>query len=51
MDIAVLGTGMVGQTIGYEARVCLGHEVKMGARGGRGTRLWAWVKAQEVPGV
>jgi predicted dinucleotide-binding enzyme len=40
--IAVLGTGMVGQTIGSKL-VELGHEVRMGSRAAGGEKATAWV--------
>jgi predicted dinucleotide-binding enzyme len=40
--IAVLGTGMVGQTIGSRL-VELGHEVRMGSRAAGGEKATAWV--------
>jgi predicted dinucleotide-binding enzyme len=44
MRIAVLGTGMVGQTIGSKL-VELGHEVRMGSRTAGGEKATAWVAA------
>lgn len=44
MKIAVLGTGMVGNTIGSKL-VSLGHEVKMGSRTSTNEKAAAWVKA------
>ena len=44
MKIAVLGTGMVGNTIG-SALVRLGHEVKMGSRTKGNEKALAWVAA------
>jgi predicted dinucleotide-binding enzyme len=44
MRIAVLGTGMVGQTIGSKL-VELGHEVRMGSRTAGGEKAAAWVAA------
>jgi len=41
MKIAVLGTGMVGQTIGTKL-VELGHEVKMGSRSATNEKAEAW---------
>ena len=43
MKIAVLGTGMVGETIGSKL-VALGHEVKMGSRTATNEKATAWVK-------
>ncbi|MGZ3424664.1 MAG: NADPH-dependent F420 reductase [Polyangiales bacterium] len=43
MKIAVLGTGMVGETIGSKL-VSLGHEVKMGARSATNEKAAAWAK-------
>jgi hypothetical protein len=43
MKIAVLGTGMVGETIGGKL-VALGHEVKMGSRSATNEKAAAWVK-------
>jgi hypothetical protein len=43
MKIAVLGTGMVGETIGSKL-VALGHEVKMGSRTANNEKAGAWVK-------
>jgi 8-hydroxy-5-deazaflavin:NADPH oxidoreductase len=42
MRIAVLGTGMVGETIGSKL-VALGHEVKMGSRSPDNPKARAWV--------
>lgn len=42
MKIAVLGTGMVGQTIGSKL-VALGHEVRMGSRTAGNDKATAWV--------
>lgn len=44
MKIAVLGTGMVGNTIG-SALIRLGHEVKMGSRTKGNEKALAWVAA------
>jgi predicted dinucleotide-binding enzyme len=44
MKIAVLGTGMVGNTIGSKL-IQLGHEVKMGSRTSANTKGLDWVKA------
>jgi predicted dinucleotide-binding enzyme len=44
MKIGILGTGMVGQTIG--TKLCaLGHEVRLGARQAGNEKAAAWVKA------
>lgn len=43
MKIAVLGTGMVGDTVGGKL-VALGHEVKMGSRSATNEKAAAWVK-------
>jgi 8-hydroxy-5-deazaflavin:NADPH oxidoreductase len=43
MKIAVLGTGMVGETIASKL-VALGHEVKMGSRSANNEKAAAWVK-------
>lgn len=43
MDIAILGTGIVGATIGSKL-VALGHKVKMGSRTGANEKAAAWVK-------
>ncbi|MBK8192881.1 MAG: NAD(P)-binding domain-containing protein [Lewinellaceae bacterium] len=42
MKIAVLGTGMVGKTIG-SALIKLGHEVRMGSRSKGNEKALAWV--------
>jgi predicted dinucleotide-binding enzyme len=44
MKIGILGTGMVGETIGTKL-VALGHEVKMGSRTANNERANAWVAA------
>jgi predicted dinucleotide-binding enzyme len=44
MRIGVLGTGMVGTTIGA-ALVARGHEVKLGARASRNEKATAWAEA------
>lgn len=41
MKIGILGTGMVGQTIG-DKLVSLGHEVKLGARSATNEKAQAW---------
>jgi predicted dinucleotide-binding enzyme len=43
MQIGVLGTGMVGQTIGHKL-VTLGHDVKMGSRSAGSEKAQEWVK-------
>lgn len=43
MKIGVLGTGMVGNTIGTKL-VQLGHEVKMGSRSANNEKALEWVK-------
>jgi len=43
MKIAVLGTGMVGDTIGTKLVQC-GHEVKMGSRTATNEKATVWVK-------
>jgi 8-hydroxy-5-deazaflavin:NADPH oxidoreductase len=43
MKIAVLGTGMVGETIASKL-VALGHEVKMGSRSANNEKAVAWAK-------
>ena len=43
MKIAVLGTGMVGNTIGSKL-ISLGHEVKMGSRSATNEKALAWIK-------
>src|ERR1041385_456484 len=44
MRIAVLGTGLVGQTIATKL-IQLGHEVKMGSRTDTNEKANAWVKS------
>ena len=44
MKIGILGTGVVGQTIGTKL-VQLGHDVKMGARAATNAKADDWVKA------
>lgn len=44
MNIGVLGTGMVGNTIGTRL-IQLGHRVKMGSRSARNEKATAWVHA------
>lgn len=43
MKIGILGTGVVGQTIGTKL-VSLGHDVKMGARAAANEKAEKWVK-------
>ena len=43
MKIGILGTGVVGQTIGAKL-VSLGHDVKMGARAAANEKAEKWVK-------
>jgi predicted dinucleotide-binding enzyme len=43
MNVAVLGTGTVGQTIGSKL-IALGHNVRMGARQAGNEKAAAWVK-------
>jgi predicted dinucleotide-binding enzyme len=43
MKIAILGTGVVGNTIGAKL-TSLGHEVKMGSRTANNEKALAWVK-------
>jgi predicted dinucleotide-binding enzyme len=43
MNIAVLGTGMVGTAIGSRL-VELGHKVRMGSRAAGNDKAAAWVK-------
>ena len=47
MKIGVLGTGMVGQTIGSKL-VSLGHDVKMGARDAKNEKAAAWAAANKA---
>ena len=42
MKIGILGTGMVGDTIG-SALVAKGHEVKMGSRSAQNEKAMNWV--------
>ena len=44
MKIGILGTGMVGKTIGTKL-VQLGHSVKMGSRTANNEKAAEWVKA------
>lgn len=44
MNIAILGTGMVGSAIGGKL-LQLGHKVKMGSRAANNEKAAAWVKA------
>ena len=48
MKIAILGTGMVGTTIGTKL-VALGHEVRLGARESTNEKAAAWAKAAGPP--
>lgn len=43
MKIGILGTGDVGKTLG-KGFVGLGHEVKMGSRGGKNEKALAWAR-------
>lgn len=43
MKIGILGTGMVGKTLGTKL-VSLGHEVKMGSREAKNAERMAWAK-------
>jgi predicted dinucleotide-binding enzyme len=49
MKIAILGTGVVGETIGNKL-VELGHEVRMGSRTANNEKAAAWVKKAGVRG-
>jgi len=44
MKIGILGTGMVGNSIGTKL-IALGHEVKMGSRGAGNAKATEWTKA------
>src|SRR5258705_10434021 len=44
MKIGILGTGMVGETLGQKF-IQLGHEVKMGSRTANNDSAAKWVKA------
>jgi predicted dinucleotide-binding enzyme len=44
MKLAILGTGVVGQTLGSKL-VQLGHDVRMGSRKAGGEKAKAWIKA------
>jgi predicted dinucleotide-binding enzyme len=44
MDIAILGTGIVGNTLGARL-IQAGHKVRMGSRKAGGEKAQAWVKA------
>lgn len=44
MNIGILGTGMVGQTLGTKF-VSLGHQVKMGSRSATNEKSAEWVKS------
>jgi hypothetical protein len=48
MDIGILGTGIVGQTIGTRL-VELGHNVMMGSRTANNQNARAWAKAAGHP--
>ena len=48
MKIAVLGTGLVGQTIGSKL-VQLGHEVMMGSRDADNPKAVIWTKEEASP--
>lgn len=48
MEIGVLGTGMVGQTIGSKL-VQLGHQVMMGSRDAANPKAIAWAKEEGSP--
>ncbi|HEX9311045.1 MAG TPA: NAD(P)-binding domain-containing protein [Gemmatimonadaceae bacterium] len=43
MKIGILGTGVVGKTLGTKL-VALGHDVRMGSRSAGGEKATAWVK-------
>jgi predicted dinucleotide-binding enzyme len=45
MNIGILGTGMVGQTLGTKL-VALGHSVKMGSRTATNEKATAWLASQ-----
>jgi len=47
MEIAVFGTGVVGQTIGSKL-IQLGHEVKMGSRTTNNEKAVEWVKSNSA---
>jgi predicted dinucleotide-binding enzyme len=44
MDVGILGTGIVGQTIGTRL-VDLGHNVKLGSRSANNEKARAWPNA------
>ena len=48
MRIGVLGTGMVGQTLGRRL-VELGHEVRMGSRSAGNDKAVAWALTTSTP--
>ena len=50
MKIGILGTGMVGVTLGNKL-VSLGHEVKMGSRTANNEKAAAWAKAAGSQGL
>lgn len=50
MNIAVLGTGTVGETIGSKL-IELGHTIKMGSRTNTNEKELAWVQKMEVKPV
>jgi 8-hydroxy-5-deazaflavin:NADPH oxidoreductase len=50
MDIGILGTGMVGYTIGTKL-VQLGHNIKMGSRTGENEKTEAFVRTNEGRGT
>ena len=51
MRIGILGTGVVGQTIGTKL-VSLGHDVKMGARAVGNEKAEKWVKGMpQTPNI
>ncbi len=47
MKIGILGTGIVGQTIGTKV-VQLGHQVRMGSRDANNRKAGEWVKANDA---
>jgi predicted dinucleotide-binding enzyme len=50
MQIGVLGTGMVGQTIGTKL-IELGHDVMLGSRTASNEKSASWVKAEAEKGI
>jgi predicted dinucleotide-binding enzyme len=48
MKFGVLGTGIVGQTVGSKL-IHLGHEVMMGSRDASNPKAVAWAKAEDSP--